>query len=150
MQVDRVVPADEIFTEDYAYFSSFSDSWLAHCRAYVEMAVARFGLNASSKVVEIASNDGYLLQYVVAAGVPCLGVEPSANVAQAARSKGVPTEIAFFGLDTARRLADAGHAADLLVSKNVLAHVPDINDFVAGVGAILKPEGAYTVEFPHC
>ncbi|MEJ1968828.1 MAG: class I SAM-dependent methyltransferase [Rhizomicrobium sp.] len=113
------------------------------------MAVARFGLNASSKVVEIASNDGYLLQYVVAAGVPCLGVEPSANVAQAARSKGVPTEIAFFGLDTARRLADAGHAADLLVSKNVLAHVPDINDFVAGVGAILKPEGAYTVEFPH-
>lgn len=149
VQVDRVVPADEIFTEDYAYFSSFSDSWLAHCRAYVEMAVARFGLNASSKVVEIASNDGYLLQYVVAAGVPCLGVEPSANVAQAARSKGVPTEIAFFGLDTARRLADAGHAADLLVSKNVLAHVPDINDFVAGVGAILKPEGAYTVEFPH-
>ncbi len=149
VQVDRVVPADEIFTEDYAYFSSFSDSWLAHCRAYVEMAVARFGLNASSKVVEIASNDGYLLQYVVAAGVPCLGVEPSANVAQAARSKGVPTEIAFFGLDTARRLADAGHAADLLVSKNVLTHVPDINDFVAGVGAILKPEGAYTVEFPH-
>lgn len=149
VQVDSVVPADEIFTEEYAYFSSFSDSWLAHCRAYVEMVIARFGLNAASKLVEIASNDGYLLQYVAAAGVPCLGVEPSGNVAEAARAKGVPTEIAFFGLETARRLAAIGHAADLLVSKNVLAHVPDINDFVAGVAAILKPEGIYTVEFPH-
>lgn len=149
VQVDRVVPPDEIFTEDYAYFSSYSESWLAHCRAYVRMAIDRFDLNADSNLVEIASNDGYLLQYVVAAGVPCLGVEPSANVAKAARDKGIPTEVAFFGEETARKLVADGHAADLLVSNNVLAHVPDINDFVAGVRAMLKPQGVYSVEFPH-
>lgn len=149
VQVDRVVPAGEIFKEDYAYFSSFSDSWLVHCRDYVSMAIDRFGLNAASKVVEIASNDGYLLQYVVAAGVPCLGVEPSANVAKAAQAKGVPTRIAFFGKTTACLLKRDGHLADLLASNNVLAHVPDINDFVAGIAVLLKPQGVYTVEFPH-
>jgi SAM-dependent methyltransferase len=149
VQVDRVAPPEEIFTEDYVYYSSFSESWLAHCRAYVDMVVNRFSLTPASKVVEIASNDGYMLQYVVAAGVPCLGVEPSAGVAEVARAKGVPTEVAFFGADTAKRLVDEGHSADLLASKNVLAHVPDINDFVAGVRIMLKPEGVYTVEFPH-
>jgi SAM-dependent methyltransferase len=149
VQVDRVVPPDEIFTEDYAYFSSYSESWLAHCRAYVKMAIDRFDLGANSNLVEIASNDGYLLQYVVAAGVPCLGVEPSANVAAAARDKGIPTEVAFFGEATARRLVAEGRAADLLVSNNVLAHVPDIKDFVAGVRIMLKPQGVYSVEFPH-
>lgn len=149
VQVDRVVPPEDIFSEDYAYFSSFSESWLDHCRRYVELVVSRFGLNGASKAVEIASNDGYMLQYMVAAGVPSLGVEPAAGVAEAARAKGVPTEIAFFGEATARRLVAEGHAADLLASKNVLAHVPDINDFVAGVHTMLKPEGVYTVEFPH-
>jgi SAM-dependent methyltransferase len=149
VQVDRVVPPEEIFTADYAYFSSFSESWLAHCRQYVGEMIERFALGSQSKVVEVASNDGYMLQYFVQAKVPCLGVEPSANVAQAAREKGVPTEIAFFGRETADRLRAEGHAADLLASKNVLAHVPDINDFVAGVARLLKPEGVYTVEFPH-
>lgn len=149
VQVENLVPPDEIFTQDYAYFSSFSDSWLAHCQAYVKTVVARFTLGANSKAVEIASNDGYMLQYMLAAGVPSLGVEPSANVAQAAIAKGVPTHIAFFGEETARQLIQDGHAADLLASKNVLAHVPNINDFVAGVAVLLKPEGVYTVEFPH-
>lgn len=148
VQVDRVVLPEAIF-QDYAYFSSFSESWLAHVRAYVAMAIGRFGLGASSKVVEIASNDGYLLQYVVEAGIPCLGVEPAANVAATARGRGVPTDIAFFGRATAERLVAEGHAADLLVCKNVLAHVPDINDFVAGIATLLKPEGVHTVEFPH-
>jgi SAM-dependent methyltransferase len=148
VQVDRVVPPEEIFS-DYAYFSSYSDSWLSHCRNYVQMVTARFRLGASSKVVEIASNDGYLLQYVVAAGIPCLGIEPAANVAEVARARGIATEVAFFGEQTARRLMRESHAADLVASNNVLAHVPDINDFVAGVAAILKPEGVYTVEFPH-
>ena len=148
VQVDRVVLPEAIF-QDYAYFSSFSESWLAHVRAYVAMAVARFSLGPSSKVVEIASNDGYLLQYVVAAGIPCLGVEPAANVAATARARGVPTEVAFFGRATAERLVAEGHAADLVVCKNVLAHVPDINDFVAGIATLLKPQGVHTVEFPH-
>lgn len=149
VQVDRVVPPEDIFSEDYAYFSSFSQSWLDHCRRYVDLMVSRFGLNAQSQAVEIASNDGYMLQYMIAAGVPSLGIEPAAGVAEAARAKGVPTEIAFFGLETARRLVAQGYAADLLASKNVLAHVPDINDFAAGIAAMLKPNGVYTVEFPH-
>jgi len=147
-QVETVVPPAAIFSE-YAYFSSYSDSWLAHCRAYAAMAIERFSLSAASNVVEIASNDGYLLTNFVAAGIPCLGVEPAANVARAARAKGVPTEVAFFGTDTARKLAAAGHRADLIVAKNVLAHVPDINDFVAGIGILLRPKGIFTVEFPH-
>ena len=149
VQVDPVVPREAIFNADYAYFSSFSDSWLVHCAAYAAAMSARFGLGPVSKVVEIASNDGYMLQYFVKAGVPVLGVEPSANTAAAAIARGVPTEISFFGLETARRLAAAGRAADLLAAKNVLAHVPDINDLTAGVAALLKPKGVFTVEFPH-
>ncbi|HZP76558.1 MAG TPA: class I SAM-dependent methyltransferase [Pseudolabrys sp.] len=148
VQVDRVVPPEEIFS-DYAYFSSYSDSWLAYCRAYAAEMIERFHLDASTKVVEVASNDGYLLQYFRAAGIPVLGVDPAANVAKAAEARGVPTEVAFFGADTARRLAARGHAADLLAAKNVLAHVPDINDFVSGVSILLKPEGVFSVEFPH-
>src|SRR6185312_10362338 len=124
-------------------------SWLAHCRAYADMVIRRFALSAASHVVEVASNDGYLLTNFVAAGIPCLGIEPAVNVAAAARDHGVPTEVAFFGRATATRLAAAGHRADLLVAKNVLAHVPDIDDFVAGIEILLKPDGAFTVEFPH-
>jgi SAM-dependent methyltransferase len=148
VQVEPAVPPEEIFS-DYAYFSSFSQSWLTHCRDYSRMAIARFGLNTTSKVVEIASNDGYLLTNFVEAGIPCLGIEPAANVAETARAKGVPTEVAFFGVETARRLADAGERADLLIAKNVLAHVPDINDFVSGLAIMLREEGVFTVEFPH-
>jgi SAM-dependent methyltransferase len=148
MQVEAVVAPAEIFG-DYAYFSSYSDSWLAHCRAYAEMAVRRFTLSPASQVIEIASNDGYLLTNFVAAGIPCLGIEPAANVAEAARVRGVPTEVAFFSNTTAKRLSAAGHRADLLAAKNVLAHVPDINDFVAGIAILLKPDGVFTVEFPH-
>ena len=149
VQVDDVVPAENIFDKDYAYFSSFSDSWLAHCKLYAEDMAERFGLDADSRVVEIASNDGYMLQYFVAMGVPVMGIEPAANVAATAVAKGVPTEVAFFGEATARRMVSEGWAADLLAAKNVLAHVPDINDFVAGVREILQPEGVFTVEFPH-
>jgi SAM-dependent methyltransferase len=146
--VDAVVNAADIFG-DYAYFSSYSDSWLAHCRAYAGMVIERFSLSAASKVVEIASNDGYLLTNFVAADIPCLGIEPAANVAEAARAKGVPTEVAFFGTETARKQFAAGQQADLIVAKNVLAHVPDINDFVAGIKILLRPDGVFTVEFPH-
>lgn len=149
VQVDDVVPAENIFDKDYAYFSSFSDSWLAHCKLYAEDMAERFGLDAVSRVVEIASNDGYMLQYFVAMGVPVMGIEPAANVAATAVAKGVPTEVAFFGEATARRMVSEGWAADLLAAKNVLAHVPDINDFVAGVREILRPQGVFTVEFPH-
>ncbi len=149
VQVDRVVPPDEIFNADYAYFSSMSDSWLAHCRAYVADMTERFGLDAGSHVVEIASNDGYMLQYFVARGVPVLGIEPSRNTADAATARGVRTVSRFFGRHTAIDLAAQGEQADLLAAKNVLAHVPDINDFVAGIPVILKPDGVFTVEFPH-
>jgi len=148
VQVESVVPPGEIFS-DYLYFSSYSDSWLAHARVYAAMAIERFALDRTSMVIEIASNDGYLLTNFVEAGIPCLGIEPAANVAKAAIAKGVPTEVAFFGADTARRLAAQGRKADLLAAKNVLAHVPDINDFVAGIALLLKPEGVFTVEFPH-
>jgi SAM-dependent methyltransferase len=148
VQVDRVVPAEDLFS-DYAYFSSYSDSWLAHCRDYAGKMIRRFQLNAATKVVEIASNDGYLLQFFRQAGIPVLGVDPAANVAAVARERGVPTDVAFFGADTARRLAAHGETADLLAAKNVLAHVPDINDFVAGLAILLKPQGVFSVEFPH-
>jgi SAM-dependent methyltransferase len=149
VQVDAVVPREDIFNEDYAYYSSYSDSWLRHCELYVAMMIKRFGLGRDSQVIEIASNDGYMLQYFVRAGIPVLGIEPSANTAKAAIEKGVETETRFFGLDTARDLAARGKTADLLAAKNVMAHVPDINDFVAGVAALLKAEGVFTVEFPH-
>ncbi|MGL5139014.1 MAG: methyltransferase domain-containing protein [Beijerinckiaceae bacterium] len=148
VQVEDVSTPDHIFGH-YAYFSSFSASWLKHCERYADTAIARFGLSAASKVVEIASNDGYLLQYFIRRGVPALGVEPAANVAEVAVKAGVPTEVAFFGLATADRLAASGHSADLMCANNVLAHVPDINDFTAGFARLLKPEGVMSVEFPH-
>lgn len=149
VQVDDVVPADHIFNQDYAYFSSFSDSWLAHCKAYAEMSIDRWALDEESLVLEIASNDGYLLQYFVQRGVPVLGVEPSANTAAVAEQKGVPTRVDFFGLELARALVAEGVRPNLICSANVLAHVPDINDFVAGVAHLLSGDAVYTVEFPH-
>ena len=134
---------------DYAYFSSYSDTWLDHARRYVGTMVDRFGLDRKSHVVEVASNDGYLLQYFVERRIPALGIEPAANVAEKAIAKGVPTEVAFFGVETAQRLANRGRRADLLVGNNVLAHVPDINDFVAGIRVLLAPGGIVTMEFPH-
>jgi SAM-dependent methyltransferase len=147
-QLPEQASPEEIFG-DYAYFSSFSTSWLDHARRYVEAMTARFGLGSASQVVEIASNDGYLLRWFHERGVPVLGVEPAANVAEAARALGVPTEVRFFGEQTARDLASRGFAADLLLGNNVLAHVPDLNDFVAGLAILLKPAGVLTMEFPH-
>lgn len=147
-QVDTAVPAQEIFS-DYAYFSSYAASWVEHARNYAQAMIARFGLTGASKVIEVASNDGYLLRHFAEARIPVLGVEPAANVAAAAQALGIPTEIAFFGAETARRLKAMGHMADLMAANNVLAHVPDINDFVAGLGIALKPEGVLTAEFPH-
>lgn len=140
--------ADAHFHDDYIYFSSFSTSWLAHAERYVRAMSERFGLGAASRVMEIASNDGYLLQYFVKAGIPCLGIEPTANTAAAARRVGVDTRELFFGRATAAQLAAEGQV-DLLLGNNVLAHVPDINDFVGGMPAVLKPEGVVTLEFPH-
>jgi hypothetical protein len=148
VQVDRDVRPEEIFS-DYAYFSSFSDSWLDHCRRYAEMVIERFGLGPESLVVEVASNDGYLLKNFAARGIPVLGIDPAANIAEAAEKAGVPTEVAFFGADLARRLVARGVQADHLSAKNVLAHVPDIGDFAEGVSILLKPEAVFTVEFPH-
>lgn len=149
VQLDTTVDPVEIFHDDYAYFSSTSASWVAHAKAYAEDMIKRFDLDASSKVVEAASNDGYLLQHFVNAGIPVLGVEPSASVAAAARARGVETVELFFNAETARRLRADGHAADLIAANNVLAHVPDINGFVAGFVQLLKDDGVLTVEFPH-
>ncbi|MGD0641629.1 MAG: class I SAM-dependent methyltransferase [Roseiarcus sp.] len=148
VQVDEPVRPEAIFS-DYAYFSSFSASWIEHARRYAEAMIARFRLGPRSLVVEIASNDGYLLQHFIAAGIPTLGVEPAANVAAAAIAKGVPTEVAFFGRAAAERLGGRGVKADLVAANNVLAHVPGIRDFVAGFALILKPDGVATFEFPH-
>jgi 2-polyprenyl-3-methyl-5-hydroxy-6-metoxy-1,4-benzoquinol methylase len=148
VQLEEFETPEQIFS-DYAYFSSYSESWLAHAEAYTKAMTARFGLNASSFVVEIASNDGYLLQYFVAQGVPVLGIEPAANVAAVAEKKGVPTLVKFFGVRTATDLAAAGRKADLILGNNVLAHVPDLNDFVRGMSLLLKPGGVVTMEFPH-
>lgn len=147
VQLEEFETPEHIFN-DYLYFSSYSDVWLQHCSDYADQVVTRLGLDASSKVVEIASNDGYLLQFFAAKRIPVLGIEPARNVAQVAIEKGIPTEIAFFGRMTAERL-QADHRADLIVANNVLAHVPDINDFVAGFKALLAPGGTITVEFPH-
>ncbi len=148
VQLEEFETPERIFS-DYAYFSGFSTSWLHHADAYVAAMIQRFGLGPHSKVVEVASNDGYLLQYFVQRGIPVLGVEPAANVAKVAAERGVPSEVAFFGVQTATRLLAEGHAADLTAANNVLAHVPDIMDFVAGFRIILKPEGVGTFEFPH-
>ena len=149
VQLESFEAPDHIFNDQYAYFSSYSESWLAHAKAYAEKMTARFGLASNSQVIEIASNDGYLLQYFVQKKIPVLGVEPSGNVASAAREKGVETLEAFFGEDTANTLRKEGKSADLLLGNNVLAHVPDLNDFVAGLKVLLKPQGVITMEFPH-
>ena len=148
VQVDDSVPPDAIFS-DYDYFSSFATSWVEHAGRYATAMRARFGLTPKSLVVEVASNDGYLLQHFKTAGVPVLGIEPARNVAAAAIAKGIDTEVAFFGRETATHLRDAGRAADLMAANNVLAHVPDTRDFVAGFAILLKPEGVATFEFPH-
>ncbi|MEZ5364705.1 MAG: class I SAM-dependent methyltransferase [Bryobacterales bacterium] len=148
VQLPPHVSGEHIFSE-YAYFSSYSDSWLEHARRYCEAMTERFGIDKSKHVVEVASNDGYLLRNFVAAGVPCTGIEPATNVAQAAIEKGVPTINRFFGEETARDLKAQGLQADLLAANNVLAHVPDLHDFVGGLGILLAPGGVFTGEIPH-
>jgi len=148
VQLQEYVSPEQIFTE-YAYFSSYSDSWVEHMRRYAEMIAGRLNLGRDSLVVEVASNDGYLLQHFVRKGIPVLGVEPAANVAKVAIEKGIPTLVKFFGAQTARELADQGKQADLVCGANVLAQVPQLNDFVKGLKVLLKPGGVITVEFPH-
>ena len=148
VQVDEYVRPDDIFTE-YAYFSSYSDSWLAHASRYVDMVTDRFKLGASSRVVELASNDGYLLQYFVNKGIPVLGIDPAANCAEAARARGVPTLTSLFGRDSAPAVVQEYGHADLVIGNNVLAQVPDLNGFVAGMKLLLAPAGVVTMEFPH-
>ena len=148
VQVQEYVKPEHIFTE-YAYFSSYSDSWLTHARKYTHAMVERFGLGTHSHVVELASNDGYLLQYFVEAGIPVLGIEPAKNVAEVAVGKGIPTLVQFFGADCARALVQRGVGADLVIGNNVLAQVPDLLSFVEGMKILLNPEGVITLEFPH-
>lgn len=147
-QINVVATSQEIFS-DYAYFSSFSTTWVDHARRYVAMAEERFKLGANSFVIEIASNDGYLLQYVKERDIPCLGIEPAANIATVALEKGIPTEVAFWGKETASTLAAQGRQADLIIGNNVLAHVPTLNDFIAAMKIALKPGGSISLEFPH-
>ncbi|MEO6678851.1 MAG: class I SAM-dependent methyltransferase [Pseudomonas sp.] len=149
VQTEDYTSADSLFDAEYAYFSSFSSTWLAHAERYVSEMTERFGLNADSRVVEIAANDGYLLQYVAGRGIPCLGVEPTRSTAQAAREKGLEIRELFFGRDTASQLVSEGWSADLMAANNVLAHVPDINDFLGGFATLLKPTGVATFEFPQ-
>lgn len=149
VQIDEHKKAEEIFDKNYAYFSSFSKTWLAHARDYVEMMCERFGFDEKDQVIEIASNDGYLLQYFKEKNVKVLGVEPTLSTARAAREKGIETVTEFFGSEFAARLRDEGRQADLLLGNNVLAHVPDINDFARGLSVALKPGGILTMEFPH-
>jgi SAM-dependent methyltransferase len=147
VQLEEFETPEQIFS-DYAYFSSYSSSWLEHCRRYVEQMTERMGLSGGSQVVEIASNDGYLLQFFAGRRIPVLGIEPAANVAEVALDKGIPTRVEFFGRETARMLVGEA-TADLLIGNNVLAHVPDLNDFVAGMRILLAPSGVITMEFPH-
>jgi len=148
VQLEQFESPENIFS-DYAYFASFSDSWLKHCESYCAKMTSRLGLDQDSFVIEVASNDGYLLQYFVQRRIPVLGIEPAANVAKVAVEKGVPTLVQFFGTALARRLADEGRCADLVAGNNVLAQVPALNDFVEGLKLVLKPEGVLTLEFPH-
>src|SRR5258707_13212075 len=148
VQLEEFESPENIFS-DYLYFSSYSDSWLKHCEKYTAKVSERFGLGAESFVVEVASNDGYLLQYFVKRGVPVLGIEPAANVAKVAVEKGVPSLARFFGTQLALELAGKGKTADLIIGNNVLAQVPDINDFVEGLKLLLKTNGVLTLEFPH-
>jgi SAM-dependent methyltransferase len=149
VQLPAHAAADALFTDDYAYFSSTSSSWCAHAERFVELASRRLDLGPTSLVVELASNDGYLLQHVQQMGIPCLGIEPTAATAAAARERGLATIERFFGVSLAEELASGGQRADLIVANNVLAHVPDINDFLAGMTRLLKPEGQVSIEFPH-
>ncbi|GAB1369114.1 methyltransferase C-terminal domain-containing protein [Azonexus hydrophilus] len=149
VQTEDYAQADELFSPDYAYFSSTSSSWLAHAKAYAEQMTQRLGLNGNSMVIEVASNDGYLLKNFVAAGIPCLGIEPTASTATAAEKLGIPLLQAFFGEALGKTLAAEGKQADLIAGNNVYAHVPDINDFTRGLKAALKPGGTITLEFPH-
>jgi SAM-dependent methyltransferase len=149
VQTEDYAGADELFSADYAYFSSFSSTWLQHAERYVTDMAQRFALGAQSHIVEVAANDGYLLQYAKARGIPCLGIEPTTSTAKAARAKGIEVVEEFFGVRLATQLAAQGKQADLTAANNVLAHVPDINDFVAGFGTLLKPAGVATFEFPH-
>lgn len=148
VQLEQFETPENIFSH-YAYFSSFSSSWLHHCKTYALEMTRRWSLDGSKRVVEVASNDGYLLQYFADQGISVLGIEPAANVARVANEKGIPTEVAFFGRDTATALRDRGFAADLMAANNVLAHVPNIRDFIAGFAVLLKPQGIATFEFPH-
>jgi SAM-dependent methyltransferase len=149
VQLPDVIPPEEIFTDAYAYFSSFSTSWVEHARRYSAEMIERLDLGPSSLVMEVASNDGYLLQHFVAAGIPVLGIDPAGNTAQAAIAKGIPTEKVFLGAKTARRLVNRYGRADLIAANNVFAHVPDLHDFVAGLATLLAPSGTLTLEFPH-
>lgn len=149
VQAESYSRAAELFNDEYAYFSSFSDQWLRHAQQYVSTMVNRFGLTTDGHVIEVASNDGYLLQYFKQRGIPCLGIEPTASTSAASRLKGIETIEEFFGFSLANRLAKQDRQADLMVANNVLAHVPDINDFAAGFVALLKPQGVVTFEFPH-
>lgn len=149
VQTEDYAAADELFDGDYAYFSSYSPSWLEHSKRYVHSMIDRFGLTADNCVVEVAANDGYLLQYVVEAGIPCYGVEPTASTAKVAREKGIDIVEEFFGVEVGSRLKSEGRGADLTAANNVLAHVPDINDFVGGFAALLTEQGVSTFEFPH-
>ncbi|WP_343742741.1 class I SAM-dependent methyltransferase [Herbaspirillum huttiense] len=149
VQTEDYTHYDQLFATDYAYFSSTSSTWLAHAARYVDMIAARLNLNAQSLVVELAANDGYLLQYVQQKGIPCLGVEPTTSTADAARARGIAIVEEFFGVALGQRLRESHGAADLIAANNVLAHVPDINDFVGGMRALLAPQGTVTVECPH-
>ncbi len=149
VQVDEYKSSESIFDSGYVYFSSYSTSWLAHAKGYVQMVRKRFGLGEQSLAVEIASNDGYLLQYFLENKIPVLGIEPTSNTADVARAKGIETVTEFFGVSLAKKLVEKGKKADILLGNNVLAHVPDILDFVGGMKILLKPEGVITMEFPH-
>ena len=149
VQTEDYAGADELFSADYAYFSSFSSTWLKHAEQYVTDMVQRFELSTTSHIVEVAANDGYLLQYAKAGGIPCLGIEPTTSTANAARAKGIEIVEEFFGVKLAQQLVAQGKEADLSAANNVLAHVPDINDFVSGFAILLKPNGVATFEFPH-
>ncbi len=148
-QIEEFESANNIFSSDYAYFSSYSESWLRHCRNYTQMMVTRFGFNENSFVVEIASNDGYLLQYFKQRDIPVLGIEPASNTADVAKKNGIPTDVTFFNTSYARKMKEAGKLADLIIGNNVLAHNPNLNNFVEGLKIALKPGGIITMEFPH-
>ena len=149
VQLEEFETPKDIFSSTYAYFSSYSESWLQHCKDYTQMMVSRFGFNNNSFVVEIASNDGYLLQYFKQHHIPVLGIEPAANVAEAAEKIGIPTDVAFFDTPYAKKMREDGKLADLIIGNNVLAHNPNLNDFVEGLEIALKPDGVITMEFPH-